>query len=346
MKIESGIKLDFNDVLLKPKRSILSSRKDVNIEREFTFLHSKRVWKGVPIVSSNMDTTGTFEIYKELSKYKMITCLQKHYSLEEYVKQNLDPNFYSLSCGISNHEWDKLQILIKELKPYFVTIDVANGYNQKFIDFCRKVRDKYPSLTIIAGNVVTPDIIQELLITAKVDIIKIGIGSGSVCSTRLKTGIGMPQLSAVIECSEAANGIGGHIMSDGGCSIPADICKAFAGGSHFVMLGGMLAGHKESGGKLIEKDGKQYKMFYGMSSEMAQNKHNGGMEDYRSSEGKVRKIPYKGEVKNTIQDILGGMRSAGTYIGASKLKYFTKCATFVQVNRQVNTIYDSKEYMI
>lgn len=346
MHVETGIKLDFKDVLLKPKRSILSSRKEVDIERQFTFLHSKFTWKGVPIVTSNMDTTGTFEMYYSLSKFKMITCFHKHYEIDDYP-EDLDPNYYSLSTGISDNDWTKIQLLISKLNPHFLTIDVANGYNQKFIDFCKKVRDTYPNLTLIVGNVVTADMVQELLISAKVDIIKVGIGSGSVCSTRLKTGVGMPQLSAIAECCEAANGIGGHIMSDGGCSIPSDICKAFCAGAHFVMLGGMFSGHEESGGDLIvSDDGKKYKLYYGMSSEYAQKKHNGGLKSYRSSEGKIRKIPYKGKVENTLLDILGGLRSCGTYIGAQKLKYFSKCATFVRVNRQVNEVYSDKMFMV
>lgn len=345
MNIETGIKFDFKDVLLKPKRSTLSSRSEVDVERQFTFLHSRFTWKGIPIITSNMDTTGTFDMYYSLSKLKMITCFHKHYEINDYPS-DLDPNYYSISSGIGNKDWEKLQLLITKLNPHFLTIDVANGYNQRFIDFCRKVRDKYPNLTIIAGNVVTADMVQELLIFAKVDIIKVGIGSGSVCSTRLKTGVGMPQLSAIAECCEAANGIGGHIMSDGGCSIPSDICKAICGGAHFVMLGGMFSGHKESGGELIEEDGKKYKLYYGMSSEYAQQKHHGGLKEYRSSEGKIRKIPYKGEVKNTVLDILGGLRSCGTYIGAKKLKYFSKCATFVQVNRQVNNVYSDKNFLV
>lgn len=346
MKILEGIFLDFKDVLLRPKRSKLSSRSEVDLERTLTFLHSKRTWTGIPILTSNMDTTGTFEMYRVLSKFKIITVLHKHYEIEDYPAEELDPNYYSLSTGISDKDWEKTQTLIEKLKPYFLTIDVANGYSDKFVEFCKKVRDTYPELTIFAGNVVTSDMVQELLITARVDVIKCGLGSGSTCATRIKTGVGVPQLSACLDCSEAANGLGGHVISDGGCTNPGDIAKAFAAGAHFVMLGGMLAGHDESGGETIEHQGAKFKLFYGMSSQHAQDKHHGGMAHYRSSEGKVKKIPYKGAVNDTIMDILGGMRSTGTYIGARRLKDFPKCATFIKVQQQVNPIYDGGIYSV
>lgn len=346
MKIESGILYDFKDVLIKPKRSDLSSRSEVDLTKKVTFLHSKREWEGIPIVVSNMDTTGTFEMYNVLSKHKLITIFHKHYDLDDYPS-GLDPNFYSLSTGISNVDWEKTQQLIAVLNPYFLTIDIANGYCSKFVEFCKKVRDKYPNLTIIAGNVATGDMVQELLLTAKVDIVKCGIGSGSVCSTRIKTGVGVPQLSVCINCSEVANGLNGHIISDGGCCTPGDVAKAFGSGSHFTMLGGMLAGHDESGGDLVvDGNGKKYKLFYGMSSKHAQDKHNGGMKSYRSSEGKVRKIPYKGDVNTTILDILGGLRSTGTYIGARRIKDFPKCTTFMEVRQQVNTIFDNQLFNV
>jgi len=345
MKIEDGVKYDFNDVLIRPKRSNLSSRSQVDLEREITFLHSKRVWKGVPLLVANMDTTGTFETYRALAPHKMITCLHKHYNVEDYPT-DMDPNYYAVSTGISDKDLLKLEQLVTKINPYFVVVDVANGYSSKFVDFCTTLRWKYPSLTIIAGNVATSDMVQELLISAKVDMVKCGIGSGSVCSTRLKTGVGMPQLSVCAECSEVANGLNGHIVSDGGCQRPGDVAKAFGAGAHFVMMGGMMAGHEESGGETIEENGKRYKLFYGMSSEHAQNKHSGGMATYRSSEGKLRKIPHKGSINTTIQDVFGGLRSTGTYMGASRIKDFPKCCTFVTVNRQVNEIYSSTEFMV
>lgn len=339
MKILPDTYYDFQDVLLRPKRSRLSSRSQVNLERTITFLHSKRTWTGVPVMTSNMDTTGTFEMYRELSKHKMITVFHKHYNIEDYP-EDLDPEYYSLSTGISDKDWEKTQKLVEKLNPHFLTIDVANGYNEKFVEFCLKVRQTYPELTIFAGNVVTQEMVQELLITAKVDVCKVGIGSGATCSTRIKTGVGMPQLSANLECAEAANGLDGHIISDGGCTSPGDVAKAFASGAHFVMMGGMFSGHEESGGETIVENGQKFKLFYGMSSQHAQDKHHGGMNSYRSSEGKVKKIPYKGPVEETIRDLLGGIRSTGTYIGAKRLKDFPKCATFIKVNRQVNQVYD------
>lgn len=298
----------------------------------------------MPLLVANMDTTGTFDMYNELQKHKVITCLHKHYKVEDYPL-DLDPNYYAISTGTSVADREKLDALIRRLNPYFVVVDVANGYSSKFVDFCTELRKSYPYLTIIAGNVATSDMVQELLISAKVDVVKCGIGSGSVCSTRLKTGVGMPQLSVCGDCAEVANGLGGHIVSDGGCKLAGDIAKALGAGAHFVMMGGMMAGHEESGGETIEENGKKYKMFYGMSSEYAQDKHNGGMAKYRSSEGKVRKIPYKGNVETTILDILGGLRSAGTYMGASRVKDFPKCCSFVMVNRQVNEVYSSPEFM-
>ena len=346
MKIESGIFYDFKDVLIKPKRSDLSSRSEVDLTKKVKFLHSKREWEGIPIIVSNMDTTGTFEMYNVLSSHKLITIFHKHYNIDDYPT-GLDPNYYSLSTGISDDDWKKTQELIKKLNPYFLTIDIANGYCSKFVEFCKKVRETYPKLTIIAGNIATGDMVQELLLTAKVDIVKCGIGSGSVCSTRIKTGVGVPQLSVCINCSEVANGLNGHIISDGGCCNPGDIAKAFGSGAHFTMLGGMLAGHDESGGDLVvDTNGKKYKLFYGMSSKHAQDKHNGGMKEYRSSEGKVRKIPYKGDVNTTIMDILGGLRSTGTYIGARRIKDFPKCTTFMEVHQQINNIFDNTQFIV
>jgi len=341
MKIDNDVKLDFSDVLIKPKRSTLHSRSQVSLERTITFLHSKRKWTGIPLMVANMDTTGTFDMYYALSKMRIITCLHKHYTIDDYP-EDLDPNYYAISTGISQADRLRLDALIDKLMPFFVVIDVANGYSSGFVNFCIDLRRQYPTLTIIAGNVATGDMAQELLMSAQVDVVKCGIGSGSVCSTRLKTGVGMPQLSVCDDCSEIANGLGGHIISDGGCKLPGDIAKAFGAGAHFVMMGGMMAGHTESGGDIIEENGVMYKMFYGMSSEYAQDKHNGGMANYRSSEGKVKKVPYKGDVINTIQDVLGGLRSTGTYMGAARIKDFPKCCTFVKVNRQVNEVYSSK----
>ena len=335
MKIENEIKLDFSDVLIRPKRSTLSSRSEVDVEREFVFKHSGKKWKGIPIIVSNMTSVASIEMVRELSKYKMIVCLHKFYSAKD-IPEDLDKDYYAISIGIRDQDLINLDEIMQKRDPEFICIDVPNGYCQKFVDTCKLIREKYPTKTLIAGNVVTREMVEELSINGGVDIIKAGIGSGSACTTRLLTGVGCPQLSTVIECADAAHGIGTHIISDGGIVNIGDIAKAFGGGADFVMMGGMFSGHDECDGEIVEENGKKYKYFYGMSSSMAMNKFYGGVADYRSSEGRILKIPYKGPVKNTVLDILGGLRSCMTYIGASKLKDIPKCTTFVRVNNQLN----------
>lgn len=342
MKIENDVKLDFIDVLIRPKRSTLSSRSQVSMEREFSFPNSKSTWTGVPIIAANMDTVGTIEMYRELSKHKIITCLSKHYTVEEYPT-DMDKNYYMISTGINDADWVKLVHVMSKLNAKFICVDVANGYMNKLVEFVKRVRKMWPEVIIACGNVVSREMVEELIINGGADIVKVGIGSGSVCTTRIQTGVGMPQLSAVAECADAAHGINGMIISDGGITCPGDVAKAFGGGADFVMLGSMLAGHYESGGDLVEEDGKEYKIFYGMSSSTAMNKYHGGVANYRSSEGKTVKIKYKGPVENTVNDILGGVRSTCTYIGACRVKDIPKCCTFVMVNRQVNTIHNGKE---
>ena len=338
MKIEYDTKLDFNDVLIRPKRSELSSRKEVDLIREIEFKNSKRIWSGIPIMTSNMDTVGTFEMYNQLSKQKLITCFHKHYQLEDYP-DNLDPNYYMLSIGIGDNDWIKIQKLIEKLNPYFLCIDVANGYMSSLITFVKKVRSKYPNITIACGNVVSREMVEDLILNG-VDIVKIGIGNGSVCTTRLQTGVGMPQLSAILECSDAAHGLGGHIISDGGINVPGDLGKAFGGGADFVMMGSMFSGHEEAAGEVIEENGQKFKLYYGMSSKTAMTKYSGGVAKYRSSEGKAVKVKYKGKVINTIEDMLGGLRSTCTYIGAKRIKDIPKCTTFLKVNNQVNKLFN------
>jgi len=339
MKIEQDIKLDFSDVLIRPKRSTLGSRNEINMKREFKFPHSTQIWKGIPIIASNMDTVGTVDMYQKLKEYDMLTCFHKFMNSNEYP-ENLR-NKYCISIGIRDEDYQKLYNLYQKTpdKCNIVCVDVANGYMNKLVSFCQKVRQLIPSCILIAGNVVTREMVEELILNGKVDIVKVGIGSGSVCTTRLQTGVGMPQLSAIIECADAAHGCNGHIISDGGITCPGDASKAFGAGADFVMLGSMLAGHEESGGDLIEEEGKQYKVFYGMSSDTAMNKHYGGVNKYRSSEGKTVKIEYKGLVENTIDDLLGGIRSTCTYVNAKNLKDLSKCTTFVRVNNQVNRLY-------
>lgn len=344
MRIEYDIKLGFKDVMFRPKRSTLKSRSQVSLEREFKFMHGAASWTGIPIMAANMDTVGTFEMALALSSKKIFTAIHKHYTVEEWNAFLADApagieNFIAVSTGTGESDFEKLKTVIAanaHLK--FICIDVANGYSEHFVAFVKQTRAQFPDKVILAGNVVTGEMVEELLL-AGADIIKVGIGPGSVCTTRVKTGVGYPQLSAIIECADAAHGMGGHIISDGGCATPGDVAKAFGAGADFVMLGGMLAGHDESGGELIEREGKQYKQFYGMSSSTAMKKHVGGVADYRASEGKTVEVQYRGAVEATVQDILGGVRSTCTYVGAAKLKELSKRTTFIRVEEQENRVY-------
>ena len=479
MRIDLDIKLDFSDVLLLPKRSELSSRSEVDIEREMKFKHSPYIWKGVPIIVSNMDTTGTIEMAKKLQEFKIITCLHKYYTADD-IPDDLNPDYFMISTGITDADLERLDDIITKKKINFICVDVANGYSKKFHEKVKLIRSKYPEKVIVAGNVVTKELVEELIINCGVDIVKVGIGSGclggntkilmadrklkdiknikvgdevlnmyykpvsvtnvlnqgvkqtiklfryinattkkytictsnhqfwvydkymnkfdwcelelmnenmrlsvnnstyiddysfyyedngleevwditvdcpthsfiadgyvvhnSVCTTRLQTGVGCPQFSAVLECADAAHGVNGHIISDGGIQNVGDFSKAFGVGADFVMCGSMFAGHTESGGELIEENSKKYKVFYGMSSANAMNKYHGGVAHYRSAEGKCVKIPYKGDVSETILNILGGIRSTMTYIGSHKIKDVPKCANFIRVNNIVNKIYSA-----
>jgi len=337
MKIDYTPQLDFNNVLIRPKRTVLNSRSNVDMEREFKFPHSKQVWKGVPVIAANMDTTGTFGVYDVLSKHKMITSLHKFYGIDDFKSKELNPDYFMVSTGINFDKIEELKNIVSITKAKWLCIDVANGYMKKMVDFCRLVRDIFPNLIIVAGNVATREMVEELIINGKVDIVKIGIGPGSACLTRMKTGVGVPQLSAIIECADAAHGLGGFIIGDGGITCPGDMSKAFGGGADFVMMGGQFAGHDENPGKVIEENGKKMKLFYGMSSEHAMNKHYGQMAKYRSSEGREIKIPYKGPLENTILDYLGGVRSTCTYINAKCIKHIPKCTTFILASQQLNT---------
>ena len=353
MKISNDVKLDFDDILLVPSRSPNASRKDVKLNRTYKFFHSNKEWNGLPVMAANMDTTGTFAMGSELLKINGVTCLHKHYSSEKIA------SFYQYSDCCSN-VWMSIGMKKKDvIKLYEVTnslgwcpnicIDIANGYTEKFVEWCADIRNKFDYGTkpiIMAGNVCTPEMVSELILHGGVDIVKVGIGPGSACTTRLKTGVGYPQLSAIIECSHAAHGLKsdekrmGLICADGGCRLPADVCKAFAANADFVMLGGMLAGTDECEGEWqyvcdekTNMDRKDSLLFYGMSSEAAQNKHNGGMADYKASEGRIKKIPYKGPVKDVMNEICGGLRSCCAYLGATSLKDLPKCSKAVMVNR-------------
>tara|TARA_B100000676_G_scaffold313132_1_gene391658 strand:- start:2879 stop:3931 length:1053 start_codon:yes stop_codon:yes gene_type:complete len=345
MRIEHDVKLDYKDVLFKPKRSKLESRRDVDLMRTFNFHSSGNTWTGVPILSSNMDGVGTFSMAKVLQDHKMLTVIGKHNDFDDWktaIGSGIKMKYISVCTG-TGYIWDEnakdyntMQQVLKAFPDIkFITVDVANAYHENFGEFIGRMRDSYPDKTIIAGNVVTGEMTEELIIRGA-DIVKVGIGPGSVCTTRLQTGVGVPQLSGVIECVDAANGIGGHVIADGGCVYPGDVAKAFGAGAHMVMLGGMLAGHDESEGEVV--DGKI--QFYGMSSDAAMAKHGRRKDGYRGAEGKVVELPHKGPVEATITEILGGVRSACTYIGARRLKDMPKCTTFVRCTQQVNQVFN------
>tara|TARA_A100001035_G_scaffold267893_1_gene252257 strand:- start:6503 stop:7549 length:1047 start_codon:yes stop_codon:yes gene_type:complete len=346
MRIEDEIKLTFDDVLIRPKRSTLVSRSEVVLERQFKFKHTNEIWTGVPIFSANMDTTGTFETAITLQKHKMLTAIHKFYSIKDWEKNvgNLDPDFISVTVGQSKEDLQlgqKIFSLNSDIK--YLCIDVANGYREDFINSVKNYRETFPDKIIIAGNVATREM-TEALILAGADIVKIGIGPGSVCTTRSVAGVGYPQLSSISECSDAAHGLGGHVMADGGCKYPGDVSKAFGAGADYVMLGGMFAGHKESGGELVtDEEGVQYKDFYGMSSTKAQQTYYGDLAEHRAPEGKKVRLRYKGELDKTVQSILGGMRSACSYVGAKKLKDLPKSTTFIRVTQTTNEIFTGSE---
>ncbi|HUN92948.1 MAG TPA: GMP reductase [Burkholderiaceae bacterium] len=343
MHIEHEIKLDYKDVLIRPKRSTLTSRADVDITREFDFRHSKECYRGIPIIASNMDSTGTIEMAGALEPFGLSVALHKHYEPARLVAfmrglERKSAAFFSI--GITRHDEEKFRRVMAEAGDAirYVCIDVANGYHESFARFVAKIRADYPSLVILAGNVVTGEMTEELILSGA-DIVKVGIGPGSVCTTRKLTGVGYPQLSAVIECADAAHGLGGLICADGGCTTPGDVAKAFGGGADFVMLGGMFAGHAQSGGEEVERDGQRMRRFYGMSSKAAMDRYAGGVADYRAAEGKEVLIPDRGDVAATAQEILGGVRSACTYVGARRLKELSKRTTFVRVTQQLNEVF-------
>jgi len=372
MRIDNEVKLDYKDVLIRPKRSTLKSRSEVDLKRSFIFRNyvpdfpdnctEDPHYRGIPIMAANMDGVGTFAMADALGAQGIFTCLVKTYTAEEliefYYGDGLNRTDYvAMSIGTSTADFEKLCAVYAKCEDNlkYVCIDIANGYSEHFTTHVREVRKRFPHLVIIAGNVVTGEMTEELIL-AGADIVKVGIGPGSMCTTRIQTGVGYPQLSAVIECADAAHGLGGHIIADGGCTCPGDVAKAFAGGADFVMLGGMLAGHDEGGGEVINRafktgeihydngeelvEAKQFVQFYGMSSESANDKHFGGLKNYRSSEGRTVLVPYRGSVADTVQDILGGIRSTCTYAGASKLKQLSKCTTFVRCTQTHNSVYE------
>lgn len=367
-KFISEMQLDFKDVLIQPRKSHLSSRSEVNLVQHYKFKHSKQTYTGVPVIVANMDTTGTMNMAKEMAKHQTMCALHKHYSLKDLQnffssidssnqvdvdliaqnKHHLQHTFYSM--GIVASDLKKFEEIVAkvgifdESKPHLggvraVCIDVANGYMEALVKFCQELRKTHTNLIIMAGNVVDSQMTHELLERGMVDIVKVGIGSGSVCQTRVVAGVGRPQFSAILECQSVADNLGGYIVSDGGVTCIADFSKAFAVGCFGVMSGGMFSGHSECEQEVVEKDGQQFIAFYGMSSTQAMNKYSNGVANYRASEGKLVHIPFKGSVNQTIEGILGGVRSAHTYVGAKNMKEFAQKAHFYRVSQEVNEIY-------
>ncbi len=348
MRIDEDVKLDYADVLLRPKRSTLTSRKDVNLERKFNFYHSNKTWQGIPIMTANMATCGTFEMAQVLSKNKMVTTFHKYYTIDDYkefFKNFNNPDYIVYTLGIRDEDISQLKEMIKSslINNFsFICIDVPNGYLERFLEAIKLVRKLCPNHIIIAGNVVTNEMTEEIILSGA-DIVKVGIGPGSVCTTRRMTGVGYPQLSAVIECADAAHGIsngrGGYglVIADGGQQYPSCVAKAFCAGADFNLFGSMFSGFDESAGQIIEKNGKKYKEYFGSSSNKALLDFYGNKSDYRASEGRYVLMPYKGPISVFIQDLFGSLRSTGTYIGARRLKEFPKRATFIKVNRQLTT---------
>ena len=347
MRIENEVKLDFKDVLIRPKRSTLSTRSNVDVSREFHFRHAKVDYHGVPIIASNMDTTGTFEMARALDTFQMSTALHKHYAVDELVGffnalERKSAAFYSMCIAPADEEkFDRVMEATgsgADAAVRYVCIDVANGYTEGFVRLVARIRERHPHLVIMAGNVVTGEMTEELILSGA-DIVKVGIGPGSVCTTRKMTGVGYPQLSAIVDCADAAHGLEGHICADGGCTTPGDVAKAFGGGADFVMLGGMFAGHDECAGDVVERDGRKSQRFYGMSSRLAMERYAGGVAQYRAAEGKEVLVPCRGPVEATAQEILGGVRSACTYVGARRLRELSKRTTFVRVSQQTNDVF-------
>lgn len=354
-RIIDELQLDYSDVLFRPKRTTLNSRSEANILREYTFRWYPKTLQACGIMAANMATTGTFAMNDSLEKFNAVTCLHKHYTPEQLVAYFSKPHPLAfISTGLKDSKENLFNLL--EQNPHIdkLCVDIANGYIPKLLSFVKELRTRFPKILLMVGNVVTGDMTQDLILSGA-DIVKAGIGPGSVCITRSQTGVGRPQLSTVMEVADAAHGVGGMICADGGCTVPGDVAKAFGGGADFVMLGGLLAGSDEAAGRLVtrraltnwyEPNGKelqteerQYKEFYGMSSKLAQQKHFGGMARYRTTEGREKLIPYTGPVSQVMENILGGLRSTMSYIGATKLKDIPKCTTFYRVNKQLNTVF-------
>ena len=343
MKIIDESKLDFCDVMIRPVMGNINSRADVNLSRTFKFKHSPKTLTCVPIIAANMDTIGTFAMAKVLQNYQILTALHKFYSvsaISDAIDNGLNSNYLAFTTGIRDADFIRLEYFkespISQLIN-IIMIDVPNGYIKAFADNCKKIRKMFPTHIIMAGNIVTTDMTAQLLNNCGIDVVKVGIGPGKACLTRSMTGVGYPQLSAVIETAKEAHIFDGHVISDGGCKTSGDIAKALGAGADFVMIGSMLAGHDECGGEIIydqislEEHVPKYMKFYGMSSTEAMEKYYGKVAAHQASEGKTILVDHKGPVENTIKEILGGLRSACTYVGAKNIEELDKLTTFVKV---------------
>ena len=340
MNISHDIKIGFDDVLIVPKRSKLRSRSEVTLERNLRCPHSGATLSGIPIIAANMDTVGTLAMSEALAEHKMFVALDKYTTSEDLEQRNSDFTF--VTSGSSDEDIIRLNETSNRKN---ICLDVANGYSESFLSAVKRVREANPDAFILAGNVATPEMTQAILL-AGASCVKIGIGPGSSCTTRLLTGVGYPQLSAIIECADAAHGLNGHICADGGCRYPADVAKAFAAGADMVMLGGMLAGTDQSHGDRIlnERGQVAFIEYRGMSSHAAMKDHKGVVSPYRASEGKVVKVPYKGDVHDVVHQILGGLRSTCTYIGAGRIKDMPKCASFVRTREHENRVFSQEDF--
>ena len=344
MRIEEELKLDYSDVLFRPKRSTLKSRKDVNLLRTYRFKYSKNEWSGIPIIAANMDGVGELGVAEKLNEHGMITSLTKQHDVKK-IKQNKNikkiyPNI-ALSVGIKKEDFQNLDKVLKEFSFFkFICIDVANGYTERFTNFIKSVRDKYPTKTIIAGNVVTADMTQELVLSGA-DIVKVGIGPGSICTTRMVAGIGVPQITAIMEVYRSLKGKKVKIISDGGIKFSGDIAKAIAAGADAIMMGSIFAGTDESPGKKFKIKKKFYKQYRGMGSIGAMSAGSSNryfQKNYKDKskfvpEGVDGRVEYKGKVSKIIYQLKGGLRSSMGYIGAKKLSDIKKNAKFIKITK-------------
>ena len=368
MQIIDSVQLDFSDVLIKPRRSSIDSRSKVDITRNYKFKWCPYTIKGTGIMQANMGTIGNFDVSKKMLDNGLFACLHKYHNVEDLIE------FYTdlidrgddtwmrclLAIGLRDNGIEKLRTLNEKLGVQVgIKFDVPNGYIPQVKEKVINLRKEFPDMFIMVGNVVTGDITEDLILSGA-DCVAVGIGPGGQCLTREQTGCGRPQLSAIIECADAAHQVGGMVCGDGGITCPGDLGKAFGAGADFIMIGSMFAGTLEADGDIISKwifngeyepaaDGsgfephlelKEFKQFYGMSSTLAQEKFGNGKPKYRASEGRVTIVPYVGSIDGVIEELLGGLRSTMTFLGAWKLKNIPKQCTFYKVHNQLNRTYE------